>query len=281
MKMTKRLATLAACAVMAASSMVGMGAFAATDDHGNSMSTATTITGSITGKIETAGDVDFFKYKATSSGVKYFTTTGNNSIITVYNSSGNTVSSSSGTYGGKKLAGYNMSNGETCYISVRENGSTYGTSYTLKVGKSLSVTHLSQVDSRWGNQIMKGNESLKETIAESGCAITSCAVVINYLKNKSIIPDVFNSTTYLNDSNGAKWDKIASAYYLKYVPASTTEAINYLKRGFPVIIYKGTHFSVAVGYENGNFLVSDVGKSSSSLQTWSESAVTKCRVIYG
>lgn len=260
--------------------MVGMGTFAATDDHGNSMSTATTFTNSVTGKIETSGDVDFFKYTATTSGIKYFCTTGNDSIITIYNSSGSTVSSSGGTYGGKKLAGYNMSNGETCYISVRENGSTYGTSYTLKVDNALKVTHLFQQDSSWKDEIMKGNENAKETIGDSGCAITSCAMVINYLKNKSITPHTLNDSTYLDTKNGAKWDNIASAYYLKYASVSSTNGITYLKRGFPIIVYNGQHFSVAVGYENGNFLVSDVGKQSSSLQTWSENSVVSCRILY-
>jgi len=282
MKMTKRIAAMAACAVMTATSMVGMSVSAVIDDHGNTMATATTFTSSVSGKIETAGDVDFFKYTATSSGVKYFTTTGNNSLITVYNASGSTVSSSGGTYGGKKLAGYNMKSGETCYVSVRENSSTYGTSYTLKVGNKLNVNHLYQGDSRWGSQIMKGNTSLKETIAGSGCAITSCAVVINYLKDKSITPTTLNTSTYLDSENKVKsWSKIGSAYNLSYTAPSTTEAITYLKRGFPVIVHKGTHYSVAVGYENGNFLVSNVGSSSSSIQTWGESTVDQRIVFYG
>lgn len=281
MKMTKRIAAMAACAVMTVTSMVGMSASAATDDHGNTMATATTFTSSVSGKIETTGDVDFFKYTATSSGVKFFTTTGNNSLITVYNASGNTVSSSGGTYGGKKLAGYNMNSGETCYVSVRENSSIYGTSYTLKVGNKLNVSHLYQGDSRWGSQIMKGNTSLNETIAGSGCAITSCAVVINYLQNKSITPSTLNSSTYLDTSNKVKsWSKIASDYNLSYYPPSNTEAITYLKRGFPVIVHRGTHYSVAVGYENGNFLVSNVGTSSSSIQTWGESTVDQRIVFY-
>ena len=280
MKMTKRIVAMAACAVMTATFMVGMSASAATDDHGNTMATATTFTSSVSGKIETTGDVDFFKYTATSSGVKFFTTTGNNSIITVYNASGSTVSSSGGTYGGKKLAGYNMNSGETCYVSVRENRSTYGTSYTLKVSNKLNVSHLYQGDSRWGSQIMKGNTALNETIAGSGCAITSCAVVINYLKNKSITPATLNTSTYLDSSNRANWSKIGSAYNLSYTAPSTTEVITYLKRGYPVIVHKGTHFSVAVGYENGNFLVSNVGASSSSIQTWSKSTVDKCIVFY-
>ncbi len=280
MKMTKRLATFAACAVMAASSMVGMGTNAATDDHGNSMSTATTFTNSVTGKIETSGDVDFFKYTATTSGIKYFCTTGNDSIITVYNSSGTSIGSSMNTYGGKKMAGANLTSGNTYYISVRENGSTYGTSYTLKVENALKVTHLYQRDSLWDNEIMKGNENAKETIGDSGCAITSCAVVINYLKNKSITPHTLNDSTYLDTNNKAKWDNIASAYYLKYDSVSPTSGVTYLKRGFPIIVYNGQHFSVAVGYENGNFLVSDVGKSSSSLQTWSENNIVSCRILY-
>lgn len=281
MKMTKRIAAMAACAVMTVTSMVGMGASAATDDHGNTMATATTFTSSVSGKIETAGDVDFFKYTATSSGVKYFTTTGNNSLITVYNASGSTVSSSGGTYGGKKLAGYNMNSGETCYVSVRENSSIYGTSYTLKVGNTLNVSHLYQGDSRWGSQIMKGNTALNETIKGSGCAITSSAVVINYLQNKSLTPSTFNSSTYLDSSNKVKsWSKIGSDYNLLFDDPSTTEAITYLKRGYPVIIHKGTHFSVAVGYENGSFLVSNVGTSSSSIEAWSKSSVDKCNVFY-
>lgn len=279
MKFAKKIVTMAVCSVMAATSMVGMSAFAA-DDHGNNINSATSFSSSVTGKIESTGDVDFFKYRATSSGVKYFTTTGNNSIITVYNASGATVSSSSGTYGGKKLAGYIMNSGETCYVSVREYGNTYGTSYTLKASNTLNVSHLYQGDSRWGSRIMQGNADLKETIASSGCAITSCAVAINYLQNRSITPATLNSSTYLDSSNGANWSKIGSAYGLSYSAPSTSEAVTYLKRGYPVIIHKGNHFSVAIGYENGSFLVSDVGTSSSSIQRWSKSTVDKCRVLH-
>lgn len=279
MKLAKKFITMAVCSVMAATSMVGMSAFAA-DDHGNNINNATSFSSSVSGRIESVGDVDFFKYRATSSGIKYFTTTGNNSIITVYNASGATVASSGGTYGGKKLAGYLMNSGETCYVSVREYGNTYGTSYTLKASNTLNVSHLYQGDSRWGSQLMQGNTKLKETIANSGCAITSCAVAINYLQNRSITPATLNSSTYLSESNEANWSKIGSAYGLSYSAPSTSEAVTYLKRGYPVIVHKGNHFSVAVGYDNGNFLVSDVGKTSSSLQTWSKSTVDKCRVLY-
>lgn len=287
MKMTKRIAAIAACAVMAVTSMVGMSASAATDDHGNTMATATTFTGNITGKIETAGDVDFFKYTATTNGIKYFCTTGNDSIITVYNASGTSIGSSMNTYGGKKMAGANLTKGSTYYISVRENGSNYGTSYTLSQKSYLEVGHLSQADPKWNSQIMKGNINLNETIQSSGCAITSCAMVINYLKNKSITPVTLNSSTYLDTKNGAKWGTIASAYYLHDSDYFYTEseALGYLQKGYPVIVHISTgHYLVAVGYENGKLMVVDAGKTSSAVVAWNKNyttaSINKYRVFY-
>lgn len=286
MKLTKKLMAMAMCSVMAVSSMVGIGASAA-DDHGNTIATATSFSSSVSGRIETRGDVDFFKYTATSSGIRYFTTVGNNSIITVYNSSGTQIASSFNTYGGKKFAGYNLSRGSTYYVSVRENGSTYGTSYTLSAKKYLDVSHLYQRDSRWNTTQMQGNTSAtSDTIGNSGCAITSCAMVINYLKGKNITPLSLNSSSYLDSSNGAKWGSIASAYYLTdsgYF-TDTTTAIDYLKRGYPVIVHitKG-HYLVAVGYENNKFMVVDSGKSSSSVVSWDKNysgySIDKFRVF--
>ncbi len=271
MRFTKKILTMATCAVMAASSMVGMSASAA-DDHGNTIATATTFTNSVSGRIETTGDVDFFKYTATTSGIKYFMTTGTDSIITVYNSSGTQIASSFNTYGGKKFAGYNLTNGSSYYISVRENGSNYGTSYTLTAERFLKVSHLFQRDSEWNTTQMAGNTSITEdTIGNSGCAITSCAMVINYLKGRNITPLTLNSSSYLDSSNGALWGNIASAYYLNdsgYFYNSST-AIDYLKKGYPVIVHVTSgHYLVAVGYENGKFMVTDAGKSSSAVLSW-------------
>lgn len=287
MKMTKRIAAVAACAVMTVTSMVGMSASAATDDHGNTMATATTFTGSVSGKIEATGDVDFFKYTATRSGIKYFCTTGNDSIINIYNSSGSHIGSSMNTYGGKKMAGANLTHGNTYYISVCENGTNYGTSYTLSHKNYLDVAHLYQKDSNWSSNTMNGNTSLGDTIGSSGCAITSCAMIINYMKNKNITPQTLNRSTYLDSSNGALWGNIASAYYLhdKGYFYSESEALGYLQKGYPVIVHitKG-HYLVAVGYENGKIMVTDAGKSSSAIVAWntnySSYSIDKYRVFY-
>ncbi len=269
---TKRLISSAMTATMALSMVGGLNVSAATDDHGNSMSSATSFTTSVSGTIDYSGDIDYFRYTATTSGIRYFTTVGNDSIITVYNSSGTSIGSSMSTVGTSKMAGCNLTKGSTYYISVRENGSNYGTKYTLSsTVTKLSVTHLCQVDSSWRNVVMQGNPSSGETIGSSGCAITSCAMVINYLKNKNTTPLTFNSSTYLDSSNGAKWDKIASSYFLTDSGYFTSEstAISYLQRGYPVILHLASgHFLVAVGYENGKFMVTDAGKSSSDVVPW-------------
>ena len=283
MKMTKRIAAMAACAVMTVTSMVGMNASAATDDHGNTMATASLFSAassSISGKIDYAGDIDFFKYTATSSGIRHFYTTGSTDTYGyVYDSSGKLLTSGDNGGSNKNFRiGCELTSGQTYYVAVCAKERAYGTSYSLSTDiNPLNVTHLSQVDSRWSS-VMLGTTSGNPTIGKSGCALTSFTMVVNFLKGTSYTPTNVNTTmgydAYAYDSNGKAvgfmWSTAKTKFSLSDCDTSRTkkQAIQDIADGKPVIIgiYKSdgnTHFLVAVNYLNGHFMVKDAGKSSS------------------
>ena len=263
-KITKRLAAILACAVMTASSAISAVANAATDDHGNTMSTATSFTNGVTGTIDYSGDVDYFKYTATSDGIKYFYINNNSSsVIYILNSSGSQIATSTeNECSGHHLTGVNASSGSTYYIVVRSNGSGYGSSYTLNMATALGVTHLFQRDPKWNNTKLNGSSS---TIGDAGCALTSFAMIASYMENASYTPLSFNNSTYVSNGN-MTWK--ATGYTVDRT-TSQEDALSALASGKPIMIRitrndGGTHFVVATGYNGSTFYMKDAGTSDSS-----------------
>ncbi len=277
MKITKIIAAIAASAVITASSMVGMSASAATDDYGNTLSTAYTLTTSgCYGTINYAGDVDIFSFTSSVSGVYYFYTTGNTDTTgTLYNSSGSILQTS--TWGFAKdtnmMVAENLVAGNKYYIAVNGIYTTTTGGYQLNAGwASLStrVNRLVQSDSRWGSIYLGGNSS-NPTIAKSGCALTSFTMVTNFWNKTSLTP------ANVNTAMGAaayvfNWETARSKYGLQLVQEGSSSSntttskgiaftIEQLKLGRPVIIgmkySSGTHFVVAVGYYNNEIYIKD------------------------
>ena len=61
-----------------------------------------------------------------------------------------------------------------------------------RASSTLNVKRLTQYDSRWGSDTLRGCSS--ETIASAGCALVSMTMVYNYLKGKSATPDEINDS---------------------------------------------------------------------------------------
>ncbi|MCM1008292.1 MAG: hypothetical protein NC485_10250 [Ruminococcus flavefaciens] len=155
MKMTKRIAAMVMCSVMAVSSMVGMGASAAADDYGNTISTAYTLTTSgCYGTINYAGDADMFSFTPSISGIYYFYTTGSTDTTgTLYNSNGSIIKSSSWGFAKDKnmMVAAELKAGTKYYIAVTGSYSSTTGGYEINVGRdslSVRVNRLAQADSR-------------------------------------------------------------------------------------------------------------------------------------
>lgn len=279
MKFTKKIMTMATCAVMAASSMVGaMSASAATDDYGNTTSTAYTVTTSgCYGTINYSGDVDMFAFTPSTSGLYYFYTTGStNTTGTLYNSSGSSVASATEGFADDTnfAIGYELTAGSKYYIAVKAPSNVTG-GYQINVGWAsllARVSRLAQSDSRWGSIKLGLNDS-NPTIASQGCALTSFTMVTNFWNNTSSTPANVN-TTMGSAAYPFDWSTAATRYFGGVTPyrqgsdsnpITTSSGITYtrqqLKLGRPVIIgmYSPTttHFVVAVGYYNGEIYIID------------------------
>lgn len=268
---------MAACAVMTVTSMVGMGASAATDDYGNTISNAYTLTTSgCYGTINYAGDVDMFSFTPSVSGIYYFYTTGSTDTTgTLYNSSGSIIKSSTWGFAKDKnmMVAAELKAGTKYYIAVNGSYSTTTGGYEINVGwASLSarVNRLAQADSRWTN-VKLGNISSNPTIGSKGCALTSFTMVLNFWNSSSQTPKDVNNTM------GAaayefSWETAKSKYGFQlaqegssYAHTTTSKgiafAIEQLKLGRPVIIGMSspstTHFVVATAYYNNEIYIKD------------------------
>ena len=279
MKMTKRIATMVACAVMAASSMVGIGASAATDDYGNTISTAYTLTTSgCYGTINYSGDVDFFSFTPSVSGVYYFYTTGNTDTSgTLYNSNGSIITASSWGFAKDKnmMVAAELNAGTKYYVAVNGSYSNTTGSYGMNVGWAslyAKVNRLVQSDLRWTN-VHLGNINSNPTIGSQGCALTSFTMVLNFWNNSSKTPIDVNNDMGVS-AYDFQWTTAKSKYNLQLTslgssdnPTNTNSgkkfAIEQLKLGRPVIIGmkspKQPHFVVATGYYNGEIYIKDPG----------------------
>ncbi len=120
--------------------------------------------------------------------------------------------------------------------------------------------YYNQRDSNWGSQALNHTGY---TLADSGCLVTSMAMVATHLGHKDITPATING----NPDNFAIY---FPAYLNKTISAGGTtfvrEGISYsqidgeLSAGHPVVVGIGagpSHFVVLVSGSNGNYLMND------------------------
>ncbi len=135
------------------------------DDHGNTYSTATTISTDGTlysGNIETAGDVDYFSFSATS-GCTYVIETGDlgsgcDTYIYLYSTNGTTEIDHNND-GGEGLASrieWEASSSGTYYIKVREYSSSDTGTYKISVTESCEP-ETSDIESETGTTTSDGH----------------------------------------------------------------------------------------------------------------------------
>ena len=110
------------------------------DDHGNTQATATSIAGSATGRIDPAGDVDYFSFRVSSSGTLTVATSGStDTVCTLYDSGGSQLANdddggsgtncqiersvSTGTYA-VRVGGFSTTTTGDYSLSVRTTGGT-------------------------------------------------------------------------------------------------------------------------------------------------------------
>ncbi len=115
------------------------------DDHGNTMQTASTLSSNRSGEIEESSDVDYFKITITSSGeLKVYTTGSLDSLGTLYNSSGSIIGEnddiSDSNYNFEIT--HSVTQG-TYYIKVEGYNTTAVGSYTVYSDFSESTTDTS------------------------------------------------------------------------------------------------------------------------------------------
>jgi len=67
-----------------------------------------------------------------------------------------------------------------------------------------AVPYMSQVDPAWGSKRIGNSTNPVETIAAKGCAITSAAMMLSYISNKTVTPSDLND--WLTKNNG--YDKV-------------------------------------------------------------------------
>lgn len=221
MKMTKRLATLAACAVMAASSMVGMGTNAANTtilnetESNNTIQTADNFTSNnvVSGVLSSSSDVDYFSYYAPATGYVNIELglSGGNYNLTLLNSSGNTLATSNtGGVGVGESIRYYVNANTVYYIKVSSQSNTYGSSYKLYASYPYTTTNTwyPQIDAvagsyeRWNTYSLdelttKNNKKFKingstEDLMYEGCALACIAMVLNNQGAKT----TYNITDY-------------------------------------------------------------------------------------
>lgn len=219
MKMTKRIAAMAMCGIMVATSMVGMSASAAnTSSLNETENNNTTATADIAysnsimnGKISSSSDVDYYKFTATTTGYYDITLgvpTGCNYNFMIYNSSGtltDTVAQNASGIG-ENYRKYFVK-GNSYYIKVyTSSGYNANTNYSLYISSPVSAnkTWYSQLNSaidghEWNNNSLKklksnyystifidDNYNTYDTMS-GGCAITSIAMVLHNMDAKTSV----------------------------------------------------------------------------------------------
>jgi len=157
---------------------------------------------------------------------------------------------------------------------------------------SNGVPLYSQGDSRWQDD--NGDNDNTYSMARTGCAITSCAMVASFYAGRAVTPlDIVRPPFDTNHNEGANdaFGEMAVALNLTYHSSSWNQgqAEQILASGNPVIIHQtvgssgnangfGGHYKVLTGVTNGGFTVNDPGKSLEN-GTYSET-FTKANSIY-
>lgn len=122
------------------------------DDHGNTAATATVFTlnssntGTKAGVIEKSGDVDFFRFNATKNGTITFTTQATGSldtILTVYNSSGQVVTSNDDYSGLNSRVRFAVTAGQSYYVRVSGYSTSTG-GYNLNATQAVTLSKSAQ-----------------------------------------------------------------------------------------------------------------------------------------
>ncbi len=221
MKMTKRIATMVACAVMAASSMVGMSASAANTtllnetESNNTIQTADNITCNnvVSGRLSSSSDVDYFSYFAPATGYVNIQLglSGSDYKLTLLNNSGNTLATSSnvGVTAGESIRYYVNAN-TLYYIKVSTQSTTYSSSYKLYASYPYTTANswYPQIDAvsgsyeRWNTYKLdtlttSGSKKFmingeKGDLMYQGCALACIAMVLNNQGAKT----TYNITDY-------------------------------------------------------------------------------------
>ena len=221
MKMTKRIAAMAVCAVMAASSMVGMGTNAANTtilnetESNNTIQTADNFTSNnvVSGVLSSSSDVDYFSYYAPATGYVNIELglSGGNYNLTLLNSSGSTLATSNtGGVGVGESIRYYVNANTVYYIKVSSQSNTYGSSYKLYASYPYTTTNTwyPQIDAvagsyeRWNtysldNLTTKSNKKFMingstDDLMYEGCALACIAMVLNNQGAKT----TYNITDY-------------------------------------------------------------------------------------
>lgn len=136
-----------------------------------------------------------------------------------------------------------------------------------KEGLASTSWHYYQTDSRWKNERLGGS---RYTIGDSGCAISSIAMVFTYHKEKVDPEDLadvssFTSQGYIN------WDSTTKEFDMELIKKtghsssnfSSSSIKDYLEEDLPVIVYISAggpgHYVVIHGYdsERKDFVVHD------------------------
>jgi len=208
MKMTKRIAAMAMCGVMAVTSMVSMSASADNTillnetENNNTIQTADNFSCNnvVSGKISSSSDVDYFSYFATATGYVNIQLgfSGSDYKLTLLNSSGNTLATSSnvGVTSGESIRYY--VNADTLYyIKVSSQSTTYSSSYKLYASYPYTTknTWYPQINAvsgsyeRWNTYkldtlITSGSKKFmingsKDDLMYQGCALACIAMVLN------------------------------------------------------------------------------------------------------
>lgn len=118
------------------------------DDHGNTAATATVFTlnssntGTKAGVIEKSGDLDFFRFNATKNGTITFTTQATGSLdtfLTVYNSTGQVVTSNDDYSGLNSRVRFAVTAGQSYYVRVSGYSTSTG-GYNLNASMAVTLS---------------------------------------------------------------------------------------------------------------------------------------------
>ena len=165
------------------------------DDHSNTRSGATSLSlgGSRSGRIETGGDVDYFRVQVSSSGTLTVYTTGSTDTYgTLQNSSGTTLATNDDGGSGTNFSIARSVSAGTYYIAVRGYSSSETGSYTVHAsfqsGGSSSPDLIVESPSVSDNTLTPGQSfTLRATVRNRGTARSAATTLRYYRSSNSTI----------------------------------------------------------------------------------------------